>query len=399
VRRLPALVDSYGFTDPSLHKQVGWESMENVKRRYEFFRGLYRPGMRVLDMGCGNGLFYDWLAENGVRPDYWGVDGSTDFIRQFTARHPEIKDRVIQADFTAHDGAFAPVLREVVGAGKPFDLAVMYGVAADFGTRQEGKEADLMSAVRAVMPVLSEDGALIVDFWDSTEFGEAWESAAFIPGRSVPPTTWKVGRVAEMFSPLSFDLHKPVAGRDFGVVAYKGGRPGLREQEITTARRHLTVFDFGDSLLEDAREYSIEKVDRAVGEVVKILRRVSSDIKETGGHRPSFAPVIAGVSENAAEQLQRQWATTKRGAAPVAEQITWRFDGLPDDLKELGIDRAGRQVESASRAVERAVEDIGDAARGLRFPSESGLTSALSSAARELKKAWEPVAQDYWDAQ
>ncbi len=399
MRRLAApLRDSYGFDDPAPHRQVGWRDEGQPPRRFAFFERLYKPGVRVLDVGCGNGLFYDWLVERGLRPDYWGVDGSAEFIRQFSERRPEAGARLLQADVTAPGGVFAPVLREVIGGQKPFDLAVMYGVATDFGARGEAAEAELLHAVRAVMPTLREGGALSMDFLDADEVDGLREDGVFIPGW-IPPRTWKLGRVAEFFSPLAFDLHKPVVGRDFGVVAYKGDRPAAAEQGEPSRARRLAVFDFGDSLLADAREFSIERVDRAVEGVERALRGLASGVQGRIGERlMSFAPDVADVAGAAAGQLRRQWETTKREHAPVSEQIAWKFDGLPSDLESLGVDRAGKAVASAARFLERAVDGIEDAAPGMRFPQESGLVGVLQSAAVELERAWGDAERDYWNS-
>src|SRR5512146_1482036 len=76
-----------------------WNGYLEQPRRYEAFRSYYRrrlteifqflipPGMRVLEIGCGQG---DLLA--AVRPGYGvGLDISARMIEAARARHPELK--------------------------------------------------------------------------------------------------------------------------------------------------------------------------------------------------------------------------------------------------------------------------------------------------------------------
>jgi len=55
-----------------------------------------RPGMRILDAGCGPGANFTWLREFG---EVTGVDTSPEALRLARARHPEMT--VAEADVTA----------------------------------------------------------------------------------------------------------------------------------------------------------------------------------------------------------------------------------------------------------------------------------------------------------
>ena len=46
------------------------------------------PGMRVLDIGCGNGRFYPLLKERSV--DYVGLDNSRGLLEEARKSHPEV---------------------------------------------------------------------------------------------------------------------------------------------------------------------------------------------------------------------------------------------------------------------------------------------------------------------
>jgi ubiquinone/menaquinone biosynthesis C-methylase UbiE len=55
-----------------------------------------RPGLRILDAGCGPGANYPWLSSYG---EVVGIDYSPEAVRLANARHPELD--AIQADITA----------------------------------------------------------------------------------------------------------------------------------------------------------------------------------------------------------------------------------------------------------------------------------------------------------
>lgn len=54
------------------------------------------PGMKVLDIGCGNGRFYDVIKDREI--NYTGVDSSAGLLSEAKKRHPEIE--FIEGDAT-----------------------------------------------------------------------------------------------------------------------------------------------------------------------------------------------------------------------------------------------------------------------------------------------------------
>lgn len=63
------------------------------------------PGMNVLDIGCGNGRFFDVIKDRGI--DYTGLDNSSGLLSEARRKHPGI--RFIEGDATElpfADGAF-----------------------------------------------------------------------------------------------------------------------------------------------------------------------------------------------------------------------------------------------------------------------------------------------------
>jgi len=400
MRRLDS---SYGFSDPAPYAQVGWPSLGQAHARYAHFVPHYRRGMRVLDVGCGNGLFYDWLIENGYAPDYWGLEGSDEFIRQFVERRPEVKSRLIRGNVTRPE-ATLPLTR---GAPKEFDVATVYGVAADLGTGNTPKMHDLGAVVRNAMPLLREGGVLVMDFWDEARF-KATPAEVLSPEmllnpstaqELVPPAAWDPDAVSEFFEGggLRFEMHPRVVGRDFGIVAYKDGARRADEQSSSA----MVVFDFADALLADARRLSAATVEKAVEGVVGVLRKGAADVRRSSRWQDrdtSFAGQIVAALDSAASQLERQWRTTARSVG-LGEGIAWRFgETLPADVKDFGQDRVRKSVDAVSAVLNNAVDDIARAARGMSFPVDSGLIDSLDGANSVLRGEWQKAQQEVWAA-
>ena len=59
------------------------------------FDDYVRPGDKVLDLGCGNGRFFEILKDKGV--DYIGVDFSERLIEIAKKRYPQVKFQVADA--------------------------------------------------------------------------------------------------------------------------------------------------------------------------------------------------------------------------------------------------------------------------------------------------------------
>lgn len=309
MRRLTRL-ENYGFSDPAAHAQVGWTSAAEPSNRYAFFQQHYEPGMTVLDAGCGNGLFYEWLDENGFKPDYWGVDMSEDFLGQFTERRPEMQKRLFQGTLTGLEWD-ADVLRE----GAPFDIVTLYGVGSDFGVGEQTKWNDLKEAIDRAWPLLKEGGKLIIDFWDEKEFtppkgptAEQQQIEAIVSG-AIPPTSWAMPQMVEFLDGMVYEIHKPVVGMDFGVVLHKKATKKAPQEEQAAPGRLRVVFDFGDALTADARRTSIEAVDKAAEGVAGVLGELAIVVSKIGTWKETHLGFIEPIVENfrqAAHQLTRQ---------------------------------------------------------------------------------------------
>lgn len=73
--------------------------MESTKQLVDLLRPLYRPGMRVLDVGCAAGHYYRGLRRLDEHLDYTGIDATRkyiDFAQKMFKDHP--KARFLQGD-------------------------------------------------------------------------------------------------------------------------------------------------------------------------------------------------------------------------------------------------------------------------------------------------------------
>jgi SAM-dependent methyltransferase len=113
--------DDYGYGVKGW-RGVGWSSEKETYSRYEQFSNELEEGEIILDVGCGNGLFYEYLMM--VKPyldiDYYGIDVSESFLNEFVRRFPEMEFKLIQGNFLEEP------LRST------FDVIVAIGLTSDF---------------------------------------------------------------------------------------------------------------------------------------------------------------------------------------------------------------------------------------------------------------------------
>jgi 2-polyprenyl-3-methyl-5-hydroxy-6-metoxy-1,4-benzoquinol methylase len=130
----------------------------------------FTPGMSVLELGCGNGLFLKFLKHIGV-VDFLGVDGDS---RVREDMPPELARHLAIADFETffHDDA----------AGRRFDRIVLFDVLEHFTLD------DAIAMLVRIGDLLAPGGRVVIrvpnmasPFALSIHFGDITHRAAFTP--------------------------------------------------------------------------------------------------------------------------------------------------------------------------------------------------------------------------
>lgn len=104
------LLSTYGDHFLSLD----WKSIESQQTRFKILEDLVKMfdpnNFSVLDVGCGFGDLYSYLAKNGHHLNYTGVDLSPKILGVAKARHPkaifEEKDILTDKRFSQYDFVF-----------------------------------------------------------------------------------------------------------------------------------------------------------------------------------------------------------------------------------------------------------------------------------------------------
>lgn len=122
----------------------------------EFLFKDIEEGDNVLDLGCGNGRFYEWLKKS----NYIGVDPSLELIKICKNNYPE-------ANFIVALGNELPFEDNLFD--KIFSIAVLHHIPSD-----KLRKEFLLEAKR----VLKDNGVLTLTVWNLKEKGE---KDVFIP--------------------------------------------------------------------------------------------------------------------------------------------------------------------------------------------------------------------------
>ncbi len=126
-----------------------WEEMRFL------FDNFLIPGERVLDLGCGNGRFYQVMKDKNI--DYIGVDISEKLIEIAKKRFPKAKFQVADAlNLPFPDNYF----------DKVFSIAVLHHIPSKEFRLQSLKEA---------RRVLKPGGLLILTVWNLWQKKTAWK--------------------------------------------------------------------------------------------------------------------------------------------------------------------------------------------------------------------------------
>jgi SAM-dependent methyltransferase len=177
---------------------------EEAMRRVEI-----EPGQRVLDLGCGSGVFLRLAADRGARP--FGIDASETLIAI-------ARDRVPEAGLRVGDIQFLPY------GDDEFDLVT--------GFNSFFFAADLVAALREARRVAKPGAPVVIQVWGPPERNDL-EAVKVVMRQLLPPRPpdappeprlWAPGVLEEMarraaLTPeSSFDLRYEVAYGDEGTL-------------------------------------------------------------------------------------------------------------------------------------------------------------------------------------
>ncbi len=92
IRLYEGRLEKFGWTV----KTMGWSSREQQFLRFRILSEISNlNGKSILDVGCGFGDFFDYLKDNGIRVDYYGIDLSERIISEAQKHHPDLKFEVM----------------------------------------------------------------------------------------------------------------------------------------------------------------------------------------------------------------------------------------------------------------------------------------------------------------
>lgn len=150
-----------------------------------------RPGMRILDLGCGAGMQAHLFAESGVIVH--GIDISPPLVKHAAA---VAKKRKLKATFAVGD------MRDLT-VTEPYDRVLVLGMSFGFGTDEENA-ATLHNIYRAVKP----GGKILLTgqhpYSASTHTGPEWVETAegfLVHHGEFNPLTCRLGGLWELVRP------------------------------------------------------------------------------------------------------------------------------------------------------------------------------------------------------
>jgi SAM-dependent methyltransferase len=116
---------------------MDWPDAEGLRRRFAVMTAAWSelPAGRLLDLGCGAGLYYDYLIDCGALRDwrYRGIDLSPAMIAAARARHPQLsfERRDLLAEPLRPGEADAVVMNGVLTEKRELPHAAMWALAQD----------------------------------------------------------------------------------------------------------------------------------------------------------------------------------------------------------------------------------------------------------------------------
>jgi len=141
--------EAKNFSDTRKHAWAGWSKITE-----EINKTKKRGTINILDLGCGNGRFLDFLIENNIKAKYEGWDSSKEMLKQAIKKHKNIKNATfIEKDITKKNKI-----------NKKYQVIVLFGVAHHL------KKRELLKALKYYQKYLECEGILVISFWQIYKF-------------------------------------------------------------------------------------------------------------------------------------------------------------------------------------------------------------------------------------
>jgi len=128
-------------------RQFYWDGWENL---IPYFK---TKSVKVLDLGCGNGRFGQWLEKKGKTVDYTGVDRNTGLLKY--AKKTIKKGRFYQFD----------LLNAWPKLDKDYDAAILMAVLHHIPGRD-----NRLSLLKKVKSYLKKDGVMVFTVWHFNQY-------------------------------------------------------------------------------------------------------------------------------------------------------------------------------------------------------------------------------------
>jgi SAM-dependent methyltransferase len=118
-----------------------WEGFGNIKK-------YLKDGQRILDLGCGNARFLEFLIQNNAKFNYFGVDNSSEFIIKNNQNYPDFK-------FSELD-----IVSNLDAITNKYDLVTVFGVTHHIPSSGYRKEWFIKLG-----DILDSEAILVLSFW------------------------------------------------------------------------------------------------------------------------------------------------------------------------------------------------------------------------------------------
>ena len=140
-------------------RQQPWQGWEHLVEALPL--SLKQKNLQVLDLGCGNGRFGQFLAEKKLNFKYLGADQSRELLN---VAENQLKNSPSEESFTLQELDIVeqlirqkPLFNECIGQ---FDLIAVFGVMHHIPSLQLRQEL-----LHQLQTLLKQHGVLVVSFW------------------------------------------------------------------------------------------------------------------------------------------------------------------------------------------------------------------------------------------